>query len=124
MNVDFELLSITGCPNTAAARDVFVRALALEGISETVHLREVTSDAEAEALGFRGSPTFRAAGRDLFPGTGSAALSCRLYRSGANLSGVPSLDDLHAALRSTLEPDAGNPRHLLTEAGIGYRFQP
>lgn len=29
-----------------------------------------------------------------------------------------------AQLRRKLEPDAGNPRHLLTEAGIGYRFQP
>jgi two-component system KDP operon response regulator KdpE len=29
-----------------------------------------------------------------------------------------------AQLRRKLEPDTGNPRHLLTEAGIGYRFQP
>ena len=29
-----------------------------------------------------------------------------------------------AQLRRKLEPDTANPRHLLTEAGIGYRFQP
>ena len=29
-----------------------------------------------------------------------------------------------ATLRRKLEPDAANPRHLLTEAGRGYRFQP
>jgi two-component system KDP operon response regulator KdpE len=29
-----------------------------------------------------------------------------------------------AQLRRKLEPDAGAPRHLLTEAGIGYRFLP
>ncbi|QCB97838.1 response regulator [Arthrobacter sp. PAMC25564] len=29
-----------------------------------------------------------------------------------------------AQLRRKLETDTGNPRHLLTEAGIGYRFQP
>jgi two-component system, OmpR family, KDP operon response regulator KdpE len=29
-----------------------------------------------------------------------------------------------AQLRRKLEPDTGNPRHLLTETGIGYRFQP
>jgi two-component system KDP operon response regulator KdpE len=29
-----------------------------------------------------------------------------------------------AQLRRKLEPDTGNPRHLLTEAEIGYRFQP
>ncbi|CAH0153564.1 Transcriptional regulatory protein KdpE [Arthrobacter sp. Bi83] len=29
-----------------------------------------------------------------------------------------------AQLRRKLEVDTGNPRHLLTEAGIGYRFRP
>ena len=29
-----------------------------------------------------------------------------------------------AQLRRKLEPEPGNPRHFLTEAGIGYRFQP
>jgi two-component system, OmpR family, KDP operon response regulator KdpE len=29
-----------------------------------------------------------------------------------------------AQLRRKLEPDPGNPRHLLTEPGMGYRFQP
>jgi two-component system KDP operon response regulator KdpE len=29
-----------------------------------------------------------------------------------------------AQLRRKLEADTGNPRHLLTEAGVGYRFRP
>lgn len=29
-----------------------------------------------------------------------------------------------AQLRRKLEPDAANPRHLMTEAGVGYRFLP
>ncbi len=29
-----------------------------------------------------------------------------------------------AQLRRKLEPDPANPRHLLTEAGMGYRFEP
>jgi two-component system KDP operon response regulator KdpE len=29
-----------------------------------------------------------------------------------------------AQLRRKLEEDPGNPRHLLTEAGVGYRFVP
>ena len=29
-----------------------------------------------------------------------------------------------AQLRRKLEPEPGNPRHFMTEAGIGYRFQP
>ena len=29
-----------------------------------------------------------------------------------------------AALRRKLEPEPGRPRHLITEPGMGYRFQP
>jgi two-component system KDP operon response regulator KdpE len=29
-----------------------------------------------------------------------------------------------AGLRRKLEPDPSNPRHLITEPGLGYRFQP
>ncbi|MGW4424656.1 winged helix-turn-helix domain-containing protein, partial [Streptosporangium sp. NPDC004631] len=29
-----------------------------------------------------------------------------------------------AQLRKKLEPDPGRPVHLLTEPGMGYRFQP
>jgi two-component system, OmpR family, KDP operon response regulator KdpE len=29
-----------------------------------------------------------------------------------------------ATLRRKLEPDAARPRHLLTESGRGYRFEP
>jgi two-component system KDP operon response regulator KdpE len=29
-----------------------------------------------------------------------------------------------AQLRQKLEPDPAHPRHLLTEPGMGYRFQP
>jgi two-component system, OmpR family, KDP operon response regulator KdpE len=29
-----------------------------------------------------------------------------------------------ATLRRKLEPDAADPRHRLTEAGRGYRFEP
>ncbi|TKA01232.1 hypothetical protein FCI23_40865 [Actinacidiphila oryziradicis] len=29
-----------------------------------------------------------------------------------------------AGLRQKLEPDPTHPRHLITEPGIGYRFEP
>lgn len=97
--MDFELLTIPGCPNTAAARAVFDRALVLEGIDSIALMREVASDSEAAALDFHGSPTFRAGGRDLFPSHAAPAVSCRLYPSGGLMSGLPSFDDLRAALR-------------------------
>lgn len=31
---------------------------------------------------------------------------------------------LMAQLRRKLEPDASRPKHLLTEPGMGYRFEP
>ncbi|XAS66963.1 hypothetical protein V3C33_16050 [Micrococcaceae bacterium Sec5.7] len=97
--MDFELLTIPGCPNTAAARVVFDRALALEGTGCTARVQEVTSESEAAELDFHGSPTFRAAGHDLFPSDAAPAVSCRLYPSGGKMSGLPPLDDLRAALR-------------------------
>ena len=37
---------------------------------------------------------------------------------------APSLRVYIAQLRRKLEPDPSRPRHLLTEPGMGYRFEP
>ena len=63
--------------------------------------REVRSDAEAEALGFPGSPTIRVDGRDVDPaGAGSRpALTCRVYYlPDGRVSPIPSREALEAAL--------------------------
>lgn len=39
-------------------------------------------------------------------------------------STVRTVDNFIARLRAKLEPDADNPRYLLTVRGVGYRFQP
>lgn len=100
--MDYELLTIQGCPNSAPALELFRRALAAEGKDAgRVTVREVMSQDEAEALHFHGSPSFFADGRDLFP-TGSApALSCRVYRSENTMAGLPSAELLRTSLRGT-----------------------
>jgi hypothetical protein len=98
--VDYELRTIPGCPNTGPALKLFREVLEAEG-TDAGHLRvrEVTSEDEAAALRFHGSPAFIAGGRDLFPSESAAALSCRVYHSAYGLAGLPSAESLRAAVR-------------------------
>ena len=63
-------------------------------------VREVTSEDEAQALRFHGSPSFIADGRDLFPAETAPALSCRVYRWDDRMAGLPSAELLRTAVRS------------------------
>ena len=102
--MDYELRTIPGCPHGGPALELFRAVLTAEG-RDSAHLtvREVTSENEAGTLQFHGSPSFMAAGRDLFPAESAPALSCRLYRSEHGVAGLPSAASLRAALR-----DAGS----------------
>ena len=67
---------------------------------ETIVLHRVETHEDAVAAHFCGSPPFLINGTDPFAtGDEAPALSCRVYRSLAGLSGCPSLEDLAAALR-------------------------
>ncbi|WP_211877821.1 DsbA family protein [Pseudarthrobacter albicanus] len=98
--MDFELRTIRDCPNSGPALELFRKALAAEE-KETQFLtvRLIASESEAEELQFHGSPSFIADGRDLFPAETAPALSCRLYRSGHGVAGLPSEESLRAAVR-------------------------
>lgn len=99
-SMEIELLVVPGCPHQVAAKDLLRTALADIGLPAGVRVVTVTDADEAAQSGFAGSPTFRAAGADLFPGVGrSAGLSCRLYRSGSTLGGLPDLPALRQALK-------------------------
>ena len=99
--MDFELRTIPGCPNSGPALKLFREILAAEGRdAESVTVHEVASEREAKELRFRGSPSFIAAGRDLFPAGSAPALSCRLYRTGLSAAGLPSAESLRRALRA------------------------
>jgi hypothetical protein len=99
--VDVELLYWNGCPSYPEARELLADVLASRGVDSEIRMREVTTDAEAEALRFPGSPTIRIDGRDV-DGRGAGArpaLTCRVYYlPDGRVSPIPSREDLEAAL--------------------------
>jgi hypothetical protein len=99
--MDIEFLYWEGCPSYPEARQLLGEVLAERGLDAAIEVREVTSQDEAEALGFPGSPTIRVDGRDVDPAGASArpALMCRIYRKpDGGVSPVPTREQLEAAL--------------------------
>ncbi|MFJ6417762.1 hypothetical protein [Paeniglutamicibacter sp. NPDC091659] len=104
--MDFELRIIADCPNGSPAGELYLRALEAEGLDAgELRIRELASEEEALDLEFHGSPTFVASGRDLFASGAEPALSCRVYPTQEGLAGLPSFDDLRAALRNAGEAE-------------------
>jgi peroxiredoxin len=99
-----ELLWWQGCPTHGQAAEMLRDVLAELGRDEVhVATREVASRAEAQRLGFPGSPTFHVGGRDLFPVDAAPALTCRVYtRTDGRLSPLPGADQLAGRLRDAL----------------------
>ena len=88
-----EILFWEGCPSYPEALELLREVLAQEGVEAAVEVREVRTDAEAEALAFPGSPTVRVDGRDVDQAgaAGTPALSCRIYRlPDGRVSPIPS----------------------------------
>jgi hypothetical protein len=98
--VDVEVRFIEGCPSLTVIQQRLRDAL--DGLGRAgvdIRLRRVRTDAEAEALGFTGSPTILIDGVDLFQQRCAVVgLSCRLYRSAEGTTGAPSIEQLRAAL--------------------------
>jgi hypothetical protein len=91
------------CPSHEEGLQLLREAAERAGVPVAVEPVEVRGDEEAEALGFIGSPTYLAAGRDLFPAEGPGhaprADACRIYaRSGGRVGPLPELVDLARAL--------------------------
>ncbi len=92
--MDIEVLYVEDCPNVELARERIAAALqAVAGVA-TVSERLVTSHAEAERRGMRGSPTVLLDGLDVAAGEAGPSISCRLYRSDGRLEGAPSVATL------------------------------
>ena len=92
------------CPSHEEGLALLREAARSSGIDLDVEVVEVLTDDDAERLAFPGSPTYLAAGRDLFPredlGSVPTAEACRAYaRPGGRIGPLPHHDDVAAALR-------------------------
>ena len=91
-----EILYVPGCPNYPPTFEKLQAVLASEAVQDEIHGVPVSTEAQAKAFRFPGSPTIRINGEDVEPNqTNAPGLACRLY---ANLSGVPSEEVLRLAV--------------------------
>jgi hypothetical protein len=101
-----ELLWWEGCPSLERALSELREAMRDIGLDpQAVHLREVTTDEDAQREGFLGSPTILIDGADPFPALDGATvgLNCRVYRrTGGRVSPTPDPADLRRALEQAL----------------------
>ena len=91
-----------GCPSHPEALELLEQVLTADEIDARVELHEVTTQEEAQALRFPGSPTIRVDGRDVDPAGADArpALTCRIYHlPDGTVSPVPTREQLEEALR-------------------------
>jgi hypothetical protein len=98
-----ELLWWEGCPSYPRALEELKAAMREEGLDpDTIEVRHIDSDEQAERERFPGSPTIRIDGEDILPPDGGEpiGLSCRVYRlRDGRSSPVPDPADLRDALR-------------------------
>ena len=88
-----------GCPHWELARERLWSAVEQARIGGDVNLEIVETEAQAERLRFRGSPTVLIDGVDPFPDeTAPSGMSCRVYKTERGLEGSPSEEQLVAAL--------------------------
>lgn len=97
-----ELLYWLECPSWRRALADLERAMSEAGLDPgAIEMREVNTDAEAEAIGFLGSPSIWVDGDDVEPGPEGAepaGLACRVYRRGDRVSPLPDPAAVRAAL--------------------------
>ncbi|WP_406382842.1 hypothetical protein [Streptomyces sp. NBC_01618] len=95
-----EVVVVKECPNEELAAGRLRQALEASGLQEAdVVTRVVTDQAEAERIGFTGSPTILIDGEDPFAEAGQAqGMTCRLYRTPEGLDGAPGISQLQQAL--------------------------
>ncbi|MGQ0618265.1 MAG: thioredoxin family protein [Acidimicrobiia bacterium] len=95
--MEIELLYFEDCPNWRVADERLAELAAEHTLA--VRRRLVTTPEEADALGFRGSPTILVDGRDPFAvGDEPTGLSCRIYRTPEGPAGSPTVAQLRDAI--------------------------
>jgi peroxiredoxin len=121
-----EFLYWEDCPSHDLALRRLRSVLDAVGVEEDVHVVAVTSDAQAQALRFPGSPTIRVDGVDLFPvADATYGLNCRVFHTpDGRVTPVPTVAMLEDAVRSALRRRSGAPeaaREAGPSAGAGGR---
>jgi len=97
-----EFLYFADCPSHPEALALLRSVLDDHDVESEIDILELTTDAEARALAFPGSPTIRIDGRDVDPGGASArpALTCRIYRlPDGRVSPLPTREQIEEALK-------------------------
>jgi hypothetical protein len=87
-----EILYFDGCPNHHPAIALVERISRELGINPELRLVNVPDQQAAQRVRFLGSPTIRVGGVDVDPDTAERddyALSCRIFRTEAGVSGQP-----------------------------------
>ncbi len=91
-----EILYVPGCPNYEPTFERLQAVLASEVVKAGIQRIPVTTEVEAKALSFPGSPTVRVNGEDVEPHrTNAPSLACRLYE---DRSGIPPEELLRSAI--------------------------
>lgn len=96
-----EVLHIDECPNWAEAGTRLRNALDSAGLPEVdVEYRLLATSTDAAQVPFAGSPTILIDGEDAFPGgERTVDLACRVYHTGTHFAGLPSMDQIRAAIQ-------------------------
>ena len=102
-----ELLWWRECPSWERTLAMLRDAMTELGLDpDTIGVREIETDEDANRESFPGSPTIRVDGRDIQPPSEGepSGLTCRVYRhrDGA-VSPLPEMDDIRDALREASE---------------------
>ena len=100
--MDIEILHIDDCPNWEEASTRLRAALDQSGESTVaIEHRLLRTSHDASHVPFAGSPTILVDGQDLFPSSGRTSdLACRVYLTPTGLAGLPTVEQMVAALKT------------------------
>ena len=101
-SLTIDLLYFNSCPSYKKALANLKDALRETHLRAQVKLVNVESEAEAERVGFQGSPSIRINGKDLEGRDEGFSFSCRLYSVNGTTSNAPSKETIIAKLESLM----------------------
>jgi hypothetical protein len=101
-----ELLWWKGCPSWDQALAILREEMSAHGLDpDSIEVREMRTDADANRDEFVGSPTIRVDGRDVQPPENEpVGLNCRVYRlRDGRISPLPDRADLRETLEQAID---------------------